>query len=190
MKKYSDYLPRFGRNRYRDEESGQARFEHFIDDARLRKDKPMPRPGLKLVVLLVVIIGLGWGLQRRETVKSMLATKRARIRSIVPLAVPMGDKERPEYSSEAIKEQIAAVTPRAQACLLAYPELTRDEAGRVDVEVVLGSGGAVEAAVYGQPALPQPVAQCVGEALGSVKWSQPPWNRKLRFSVVGGSPAQ
>jgi hypothetical protein len=190
MKKFSDYLPRFGRNRYRDEESGPARFEHFIDNARLRKDKPMPRPGVKLVVLVVVIIGLGWGLQRREKVKSLLGTQRARIRLIVPLAVPMGDEVRPEYSSEVIQQQIAAVTPPAQACLLAYPELSRDEAGRVDVEVVLGSGGAVEAAVYGQPVLPQPVARCVGEALGSVRWPQPPWKRKLRFSVVGGSPAQ
>lgn len=190
MRKYSDFLPRFGRNRHRDEESGQARFDHFIDTARQRKDKPMPRPGVKLVVLLLVILGLGWGLQRRETVMSMLGTQRARIRSVVPLAVPMGDKGPPEYSSETVQQQIAAVSPRAQACLLAYPELSRDEAGRVDVEVVLGSGGAVEAAVYGQQALPEPVARCVGEALGSVRWPQPPWNRKLRFPVVGGSAAQ
>jgi len=186
VSKYSDYLPRFGRNRHRDDEQGQARFDHFIDHARTQRQKPKSRPGLKVLAMVVVLLMLGWGLAERNTLISLLGVKKARQRTVVPLAVMMG-QENPPYSSELIQERIAQVTPRAQACLLAYPDLVRDKAGRVEVEVVLGSGGAVEAAVYGQPALPDPVGRCVGEALGSVRWPQPPWNRKLRFPVIGGA---
>jgi hypothetical protein len=187
MGKYSDYLPRFGRNQFRDDDEGAARFEHFIDDARVRRQKPKSRPALKVVLLAIVLMGMGWSLKERNTLVAFLRGKRARHRTIVPMAIPMGADGLPEYSPALLKQRIEEVTPRAQACLLAYPGLQRDQTGRVDVEVVLSHGGAVEAAVYGQPELPEPVARCVGEALGSRVWPQPPWLRKLRFSVVGGS---
>ncbi len=187
MSKYSDYLPRFGRNRHRNDDRGQARFDHFIEAAQYRRQKPRSRPGLKVVAMIVLILGLGWGLSERTTVMTLLGAKTRSHRTVVPLAIAMGSGEPPEYSSELIQAHIAQVTPRAQACLLAFPDLQRDASGKVEVEVVLGSGGALEAAVYGQASLPDPVARCVGTALGSVKWPQPPWNRKLRFSVIGGA---
>ena len=74
MGKYSDYLPRFGRNRFRNDDEGAARFEHFIDDARARRQKPKSRPALKVVVLAIVFISVLPGLI--EVVRTKLKARK------------------------------------------------------------------------------------------------------------------
>ncbi len=139
-RKYSDSLPSFGRNRHRDDEKGQARFDHFIDKARLRRQGPRGRPGLKIVALAVVIMAVAWGAAERNTLLALLGTKRSRIRVVVPLSVPMSGGEQPPYSSELIQQRIAEVTPAAQACLLAWPDAKRDPGGKIEVESEQGKG--------------------------------------------------
>jgi len=188
--KYSDFLPRFGRNRHRSDDKGQARFDHFIRDARLRKQQPKRRPGLKILVMVVVIGALVWGVSDRKTLFQGLKGRRSHIRTIVPLAIAMGEAPVPEHTSESIRANIAAVTPLAGACFQAWPEAQRDKEGKIEVEVTLSRDGAVEAAVFGQTGMPEAVGRCVGAALGSVKWPHPKWIRKVRFAALGGSLTQ
>ncbi len=183
--KYSDFLPRFGRNRNKRDDQGPARFEHFIREARLRSQMPAPRPGIKIVVMIVVIMGLGWALQERDTLVALVGPRTPRIRTVIPLAVSV-DSPLP-YTPTLMDELKAEVTPVARACMEAWPDAQRDSSGQIRVEVVLGKSGAKEAAVLGQESLPESVGRCVGEALGSVRWPNSTWDQTVRFAVVGGA---
>ena len=63
---------------------------------------------------------------------------------------------------------------------------TNDD-GMVVAEVVLTPEGPEEAAIYDQVTeIPEPVAACLGAAIGSVSWPLPAQKESVPFPILGG----
>ncbi len=186
--KYSDRLPRFGRNRFRRSDRGIHRFDVFIRNARLRQGKPKSRPGFKIFAMAIIIGGLAYGVTERNNVMRLMGAKDRSVRFVVPLAIPM--RAPPEFSKDELNAAIARVQPKAEACLKEWPDATPQLDGSIEVEILLTQQGPVEAAVIGQQSMPEAIARCVGDALGSQAWPRPKWNRKVRFNAVELAPPQ
>jgi hypothetical protein len=180
--KYSDKLPRFGRNRYRRDDRGIARFDGFIRKARRLRSRPRSRPGLKILAFAIIIGGLAYGVAERKNMLRLLGTRDRGLRTVVPLAVQLIPP--PEWSQAETEATIARVQPKVSACVAAWPNPPVEHSGTYEVEIVLTKDGPVEAALSGMHAVPSVVARCVGHALGTAAWPAPKWLRKVRFSVV------
>ena len=185
--KYSDRLPRFGRNRYRREDQGVARFDEFIRRARRLRSQPRSRPGLKIFAMAVIIGGLAYGVTERKNMLRLLGGEETGLKTVLPLSVSLHPPA--EWSQAEVDANVVRLRPDVGKCMARWPDAVPGGGQTYRVEIVLTRDGPVEASMRGPAPVPAAVSRCVGEVLGQAKWPAPKWLRKVRFETIPVVPA-
>ncbi len=185
--KYSDNLPRFGRNRYRREDQGVARFDEFIRRARRLRSQPRSRPGLKIFAMAVIIAGLAYGVTERKNMLRLLGSQDKGIETVLPLSVSLHPPM--AWSQAEVDATVVRVRPKVGKCISGWPASAAGRGETYRVEIVLTRDGPVEASMSGAASVPPMVSRCVGEVLGNARWPAPKWLRKVRFETVPVVPS-
>jgi hypothetical protein len=182
--KYSDNLPKFSKgHRSSRPDKGQERFQFWIDEARTWSNQAQARPMMRMVALLVIIIGLGFGVQHPSGVMARLKRK-VHVRSPIPVGISAGDP--PVFDEANLTQAVKAVQPVARKCLEGWEGMRTNEDGMVVAEIVLTPSGPDEAALYDQDGIPNAVQNCLASALATVAWPLPDERRAIPFPLLGG----
>ena len=186
--KYSSNLPSFkGEPNEEDENNkkpGYERFESWVEDGFRQGGRRAGRPMARVIALLIIILCLGWSASRPDGLKKRLLGSE-HPRTPIPVGISVG--ESPPWTVDNVRAAVNSVQPQAQSCLQGWSGMATNDDGMVVAEVVLTPEGPEEAAIYDQVAeVPEPVAACLGAAIGSVSWPLPAQKESVPFPILGG----